>query len=121
MVLHHVPQGAGCFVVPGAFLDADCLRRCDLNAGDVVAVPDRFEDRVGEPQNHDVLDGFLAEVVVDPEDLILLAAGLHDAVEGLGTAVIAPERLFDDHPTALWILQQTCIGQGTAAAAIELG
>jgi hypothetical protein len=31
----------------------------DLHAGDVSAVPQRFQDRVGEPKNQQALDGFL--------------------------------------------------------------
>jgi hypothetical protein len=33
---------------------------------DELAVPDRLEDPVGEPQRQHVLDGFLAKVMVDP-------------------------------------------------------
>jgi hypothetical protein len=75
VVLHHVPQGAAGFVVAGSLFHPDGFRRRDLHVGDVVAVPDRLENRVGEPQHQDVLNRLLAEVVVDPEDLLLLAAG----------------------------------------------
>ena len=40
------------------------------------AVPDRLEDGVGEPQGQDVLDGLLAQVVVDPIDLALVGTGV---------------------------------------------
>ncbi|MGX1327379.1 hypothetical protein AB7M56_001878 [Bradyrhizobium elkanii] len=39
---------------------------------DVVAIPDRLEHAVGEAQHQDVLDGFLAEIVIDPVDLVLV-------------------------------------------------
>ena len=35
------------------------------------AVPQRLEHRVGEPQRQQVLDGFLAEIMVDPENALL--------------------------------------------------
>jgi len=38
---------------------------------DVVAVPDRLEQPVGEPEGQDVLGRLLAQEVVDPEDLFL--------------------------------------------------
>ena len=79
VVLHHVPQGAGGLVIPGPLLDPDRFGCGDLNTRDVVPVPDRFENGVGEAQHHDVLDGLLAQVVVDSEDLVLLATALHDA------------------------------------------
>jgi hypothetical protein len=35
----------------------------------VQAVPDRLEQAVGEPEGQDVVNRFLAQEVVDPEDL----------------------------------------------------
>ena len=72
MVLEHVAQGAGLVVVVGPVLDAERLGDGDLNVVDVIAVPDRLEDRVGEAEDHDVLDGLFAQVVVDAVDLGLL-------------------------------------------------
>ena len=56
---------------------------------------------------------------VDPENLIFLAAGLNDFVQGLGTAVIPTKRLFNHHPAAFGILQQPCVGQSSATASIK--
>jgi hypothetical protein len=39
---------------------------------DVLAVPHRLEDAVGEAEDEKVLDGLLAEVVVDAVDLRLV-------------------------------------------------
>ncbi len=58
-------------VVAGAALDPDRLGDGDLDVVDELAVPDRLEDAVREPQREHVLDGLLAEVVVDAEDLVL--------------------------------------------------
>jgi hypothetical protein len=101
VVLHHVPQGAGGFVVTGPLLHPHGLCRGDLHVFDVIAVPDRLEDRVGKAQHKNVLNRFLAQVVVDPEDLAFLGATLHDPVELLGAAVVAAEGLLDHHPAAL--------------------
>ena len=51
--------------------DGQILGGRDLHVVDVVAVPDRLEDAVGEPQHQDVLHGLLAEVMVDAIDLML--------------------------------------------------
>ena len=39
---------------------------------DVIAVPDRLEQSIGEPQNEDVLDRLLSEIVVDAIELVFV-------------------------------------------------
>src|SRR5436305_2049764 len=62
-------QRAGVVVAAGTTLERNLLRRRDLHLVDEAAVPDRLEDAVGEPEHQGVLDGVLAEVVVDAVDL----------------------------------------------------
>src|SRR5665811_2386926 len=69
-----------------------------LDAGDVVAVPDRFQERVREPEVQQVHDLFLAEEVIDAEDRVLREDRTHDAVQLTGRGEIAPERLLHDDP-----------------------
>ena len=99
MVWYHVPQCAGFFVKTTAALDAESLGGRDLNVVDMVAVPQRLEDAVGEAQHLDVLNRFFAEEVIDAVDLIL-GQHLEDlCVEGLGRGKIVAERFFDDYPS----------------------
>ena len=97
MVLDEVAQRAGVVVVARARADAEILRRRDLDVVDVVAVPQRLEHAVGEAQRQHVLDGLLAEVVVDAEDLALLEHRQHDLVELARLGQARAERLLDDH------------------------
>ena len=104
MVWHHVAQRAGRFVEPGAQLYADGFGDRDLHMVDVVAIPDRLEDPVGETQHHDVLDRFLAEEMIHSIDL-RFRQHLEDAgVERAGRAQIGAERLFDDDPAKAVVL-----------------
>src|SRR2546428_826522 len=98
VVLHHVAQRPRLLVVRAAGLDADGLGDGQLDLGHVVAVPQRLEDAVGEPEHEDVLDGLLAEVVVDPVDLLLAEGGREPAAERLRARVVAPKRLLDADP-----------------------
>ena len=68
VVLDDVAQRTDLFVEATATLHAEVLGHRDLHLPDVVAVPDRLEERVREAEVDDVLRGFLAEVVVDAED-----------------------------------------------------
>ncbi len=96
MVLHDVARGPGLFVELAAALDADVLGHRDLDVIDVVAVPDGLEDRVAEAQDDQVLDGLLAQVVVDAEDLPLVEDAVQLGVERVAAGEIVPEGLLDD-------------------------
>ena len=98
MVLHHVAQRAGLLVVAGARADAFLLGHGDLHVVDVLLVEQRLEDAVGEPEHQDVLDGLLAEIVIDAVDLALVEH-LRDRVVDRARAVqVAADRLLDDEP-----------------------
>ncbi len=59
-------------------------------------VPQHLEELVREPQHHDVLRGFLPEVVVDAVGVFLREGVVDDLVEVLGRGEIGPEGFFDD-------------------------
>jgi len=60
------------------------------------AVPDGFEDGVAEPQDQDVLDGFLPQIMVDAVDLVFVELGGQDFVEFLGGGQIPSKGFLDD-------------------------
>ena len=72
MIGDHVAQGAGRLVELAAPLDPDGLCRGDLDMVDVLAIPQRLEQAVGEAQRHDILHRFLAEEMIDSVDLVFL-------------------------------------------------
>ena len=96
VVLHHVAQRARLLVVRAARLHADRLGDGDLDLGHVVTVPQRLEDPVGETEHEKVLDGLLAEVVIDAIDLVLAKDQTQMAVERPSALVVVPEGLLDD-------------------------
>jgi hypothetical protein len=55
VVLDHVTDRACLLVEAAAPLDAEALRHRDLHALDVVAVPDRLDERVREAEEEEVL------------------------------------------------------------------
>ena len=101
MVLDHVAQAAGGLVERAAALDAEILGQGDLDAGHVVAVPDRLEKRIGEAEIEDVHDRLLAEVVIDAEYRVFRKHRQRDAIELPRGSQVAPERLFDDDARVL--------------------
>ena len=106
VVLDDVAHGAGFLVERPAGAHAYIFGDRDLDVVDVVLVPDRLEDPVGEPQGKDVLDRLLAEVVVDAVDLGLIEVPLELGVEILGTPEIRPKGFsttsLDQPPSSPW-------------------
>ena len=71
VVLEDVARRAGLLVERPALLDADRLGHGDLDVVDVAPIPERLEDPVAEPEDQQVADRLLAQVVVDAVDLRL--------------------------------------------------
>ena len=99
MVGHHVPQGARLVVVPTPLLHAQGFGHRNLHVVDVAAVPDGFEDSVGESEHQNVLNRFLAQVVVDAIDLAFLQGLDELSIQGPGRLQIVAVGLFDDDPS----------------------
>ena len=97
---HHVPEGAGGVVELTASLDGVFFGHVDLDVVDVVTVPDRLEQSVGETQGEDVLDRLFAEEVVDPEYLFLVEDLVDLAVENLCGLEVGAEGLLHDDSRA---------------------
>ncbi len=72
---NHVAHGAGGFVIAAARFHADRLRHGDLDMIDVAAIPDGLEDSIRETEHQNVLDGFLAQVMIDAVDLFFAENG----------------------------------------------
>ena len=101
MIRHHIAQRTGRFIECAAMLDADGFRHGDLHVIDIVVVPQRFEESVGEAKRQDVLHGFFAEIVIDSVDLILVQTCANLAIERVRRFQIVTERLFDDHSSPM--------------------
>ncbi len=99
MVRNHVPQRARLLVVAAAVLDPELLGDRDLHVIDVAAVPHRLEDPVGEAEDEDVLHRLLAQVVIDPVDLLLAQVAAELPVEGARRLQVVPEGLLHHHPS----------------------
>ncbi len=83
MILDHVADRAGLVVKLASSLDPEVLRHRDLNALDVVTIPDRFQERIGEAKEQHVVHLLLAEVVVDSVDRLLVKRVVQNLVQRL--------------------------------------
>src|SRR5581483_6542528 len=101
MILHDIANRPHLFVETAATLYAEGFRHGDLYTLDVVAIPERFEEAVGEAKIEQILHGLLAEVVVDAEYRRFGEDPMHGLVQCTGRSQVAPEGLFHDYPSAL--------------------
>ncbi len=98
VVLHHIAERAGLLVVPRARSDALFLGHRDLHVIDVSLIEERLENAVCEPQDEDVLDRFLAEIVIDAEDLPFVEHFGDRIVDRERARQVASDRFLDDQP-----------------------
>ena len=91
MILDHVADGARLIVKGAAALDAEVFRHGDLHALDMVAVPERLQERIGEAEEEHVMHRPLPQVMVDAEDRRLVEGAEQDLVELLRRGEVVPK------------------------------
>ena len=101
MGYHHVPVGAGLLVESGSFTETQLLGHIDLHVIDEVAVPDRLEQSIGEAECKNVLRRFLAEEVVDAEDLVFIEDLVQPGIQRDRALEIGAERFLHDDARAI--------------------
>ena len=100
VVLHDVAHRADLVVERATIGDVEVLGHRDLDRGDELPVPDRFEHGVREPQEHHVDDRQLPQEVVDAVQLRLVDVGVELGVERLRRSEVVAEGLLDHDPRA---------------------
>ena len=120
--MKHVAEDARGVVVGGAAFDGDLFGDGDLHVVDVIAVPDRLEDGVGEAQNQKVLHCLFAEVMVDAIDLVLGELAVDRLVQSLGAGLVGAEGFFHNQmPRAAVVAGQAARAQVGDSRCVELG
>ena len=97
----HVAISAGLLVKSDAIADVQRLGHVDLDMVDEIAIPDRLEEAIGEPEGQDVLRRLLAEEMVDAENLVFAEDGVQLRIERDCAFEIRAERLLHDDARAL--------------------
>ena len=69
VILEHVAQLPGLLVISGAMLHAERLRHRNLHVINILAIPDRLENRVRKAEHQNILHRHFAEIMVNPVNL----------------------------------------------------
>ena len=97
VVLEHIAHHPHAVVVARTVADAYLLGYGDLDRVDVIPVPYRLEYGIGKAGEQDVLDGLLAEIMVDAVDLILPQHVVDQPVELAGRSQVGAKGFFDHY------------------------
>ena len=117
VILDHVANRAGFVVKLAAPLNAERFRHGDLDAVDVVAIPDRLEKGIGKAEDQQILDGFLTQIMVDSKNGKFGKYRKQDGVERARRSKVVAERLFDDYARAAGAIRLAqCFDDGTEQA-----
>ena len=84
----------------------------DIDPFDLPPAPYALEKRVAEPEDKQVLYGFLAEIVVDAKYLGFGEILVYEVVQRMGRRQIVSERLFDDEPCPACCLVEIGLPEG---------
>ena len=97
MILHDIPNDAVTIEIISTAFDTEVLLEIDFDRGNIVTVPGRSKDAVGEAQGQQVLDHLVAEEVVHSVDLVLAEEVRQVLWELFRGFQVATEGLFDHH------------------------
>src|SRR5215831_11724690 len=103
MILDHVTQGSSLLIVASTGANAFVLSHRNLDMIDVFLIPQRFEDGIGKTHNQEILDGFLAEIVIDAKNLALIDDLHQSVINGAGAGQVPAQWLFHNE-ACLWSL-----------------
>jgi len=98
MVLHHIAHRARLVIIRPAPVHRHGFRHGDLHMVDIFGLPQRFEQDVGKAHRHQVLHGFLAQIMVDPVNLRFGEMLGQHRIQRTRRDQIASERLFHHDP-----------------------
>jgi hypothetical protein len=71
VILHHVTNRPDLRVEASAAIDAELLCHRHLDAPDVLPIPERLQERIGEAEIEEILNGFLPQKMIDPAKWLL--------------------------------------------------
>src|ERR1700680_2243154 len=101
MIWNHVAKRAGSFIEAAAMFYANGFRGSDLHVIDVVAIPQRFNNVVGETEDHQILNGLFPKIMIDAVNLVLGENLFQVLVElSCGFEAVA-EGVFNDHARSM--------------------
>src|SRR5262249_11044184 len=96
MVLYHIADCPGFFVIRRPSLQTNILSHSNLDVIHIAPIPDRLENPVSEAEDQDILSSLFTQVVVNAIVLFLAEDPRYLPVEFFSRGQIVPERFFNN-------------------------
>ena len=107
MILHHVAQRSRVVVIAAAVLDAHRFGHGDGHIVNAATVPDWLEKRIGKAECQNVLHRFLAQIMINPENLGFLEIGGEDGIQGQGGFQVIADWFLHHNPCPFPVARQS--------------
>src|SRR4030095_8042903 len=108
MILNHIADCAGLIIERASALNTKVLRHSNLYALDLIAVPERFQNRILEAEEDHVVHRPFSQVMIDAEDVLLIEGAEQDLIKLLRRGEVVPEGFLNDNASAFGTV---CLGQ----------
>src|SRR6267142_6421206 len=101
MILDHVTDRAGLIVERSSALNSEVFRHGNLHALDLIAVPERLQQRVLEAEENHIMHRPLAQIMIDAEDVLLVEIAKQNLVKRLRRCEVVTKGFFNDDTSAV--------------------
>src|SRR4029077_10502197 len=108
MILNHIADCAGLIIERASALNSKVLRHSNLYALDLIAVPERFQNRILEADEDHVVHRPFSQVMIDAEDVLLIEGAEKNPIKLLRRDKVVTEGFFNDNASAVGTV---CLGQ----------
>src|SRR5579859_639624 len=96
MALNHVAKQSGFFKIGSSVFNSQFLSHGNLHVVDVAAVPNGLKNPVGKAEDQKILNRFLAQIMVDPVNILLAKCARDHTVKLPGAGQVASKRFFEN-------------------------
>ena len=107
VILHHVAQRTRAIVIAAAMFDTHLFGGGDGHIIHITPVPERLEEWIGKTECQNVLHRFLAQIMVDPEDLGFIEIVRKHGIQGARGLEVVADRFLDHNPRPFPVTRQS--------------
>src|ERR1017187_95925 len=104
MILDHIPERARVFIITTPSFYPHCFGSGYLNMINIISIPYWFEECIGKSQGKYILYGFLAQAMINAENLFFVKKYGQHFVHFLSTFKIVTKRFFNNNPGTFSIM-----------------